>query len=129
MCQSSGPIVISATNPCHLYDLAVALHAQKALGAYHSGCPKWKLHPPADLPFCPHSFRTLVTYDWLRPPAMLRPTPYRLLRWQDRGFDRAFAAALRPADGAWIHAMPGQALAAFLPTSPSGRAGFARTDS
>ena len=89
------------------------MHAQKALGAYHSGYPKWKLHPPTDLPFCSHSFRTLVTYGALRLPEMIRPAAHRLFRWQDQGFDREVARSLSPVAGQSIHAMPGQALATF----------------
>ncbi|HVS53811.1 MAG TPA: glycosyltransferase family 4 protein [Opitutaceae bacterium] len=106
-------IAISATNPCHLYDLAKALHAQHALGAYFSGYPRWKLSPPADFPLRAHSARTLVTYGALRLPAALRPAPHRLFRWQDAGFDRAVGQQLAAEDGGTIHAMPGQALETF----------------
>ena len=106
-------ICISATNPCHLYDLAVALHARGELGGYFSGYPAWKLHPPDGFPLVACSTRTLVTYGCLRLPAVLRPSPHRLFRWQDQGFDRAVARSLEAAGGAFIHAMPGQALATF----------------
>lgn len=109
----AGLIAISATNPCHLYDLAVALHAQQALGAYHSGYPAWKLRPPVDFPLHVHSFRTLMTYGCLRLPLRLRPANHRLFRWQDAGFDLTVARHLSHAQGTFIHAMPGQALATF----------------
>lgn len=106
-------IAISATNPCHLYDLAKALHARGALSAYFSGYPRWKLAPPSNFPLRPHSFRTLVTYGALRLPRAVRPADRRLFTWQDAGFDRAVARDLAAADGAMIHAMPGQALETF----------------
>ena len=106
-------ICISATNPCHLYDLAVALHARGELGGYFSGYPAWRLQPPDGFPLVVRSARTLVTYGCLRLPAALRPSAHRLFRWQDLGFDRAVARVLEAAGGASIHAMPGQALATF----------------
>lgn len=106
-------IAISATNPCHLYDMALALHQRGALGAYHSGYPRWRLHPPEDFPIRAHSSRTLVTYGALRLPGWIRPKPHTLFRWQDRGFDHAVAKSLATTDGAIVHALPGQALATF----------------
>ncbi len=106
-------IALSATNPCHLYDLAIALHQLQQLGAYHSGYPGWRLHPPPRFPLKSHSGRTLVTYGALRLPMTLRPAPHRLFRWQDQGFDRATARTLRRTDGDSIHAMPGQSLETF----------------
>jgi glycosyltransferase involved in cell wall biosynthesis len=106
-------IGISATNPCHLYDLACALHRQGELGVYHSGYPAWKLNPPSGLPLRAHSWRTVITYSWRRLPLALRPADHRLFRWQDDGFDRAVAANLQPGDGAFIHALPGQARDTF----------------
>lgn len=106
-------IALSATNPCHLYDLAIALHQLGKLGAYHSGYPGWRLHPPARFPLKAHSSRTLVTYGALRLPMALRPAPHRLFRWQDQGFDRATAKSLVRTDGDSVHAMPGQSLQTF----------------
>jgi len=106
-------IAISATNPCHLYDLAVALHEQGELGAYHSGYPGWRLRPPPGFPLRAHSLRTVITYGCLRLPRALRPAPHRFFRWQDQGFDRATARHLARKDGSSLHAMPGQALATF----------------
>lgn len=106
-------ISISATNPCHLYELALALHELKQLGAYHSGYPSWRLKPPAGFPIQAHPFRTVVTYATRRLPHHLRPADHRLFRWQDEGFDRAVANSLRRSDGDFIHAMPGQALHTF----------------
>lgn len=111
--MSPRQIAISATNPCHLYDAAVALHAQGALSAFHSGYPRWRLHPPADFPLVAHSARTVATYAALHLPTAVRPANHRLFRWQDTGFDRAVANALRPSDAKIIHAMPGQARATF----------------
>lgn len=106
-------ICISATNPCHLYDLAVALHVHGDLGCFFSGYPAWRLRPPGGFPLVARSTRTLITYGCLRLPAALRPSAHRLFRWQDQGFDRAVARSLNAASGASIHAMPGQALATF----------------
>ncbi len=106
-------IAISATNPCHLYDMAKALHRRGALGAYFSGYPRWKLSPPADFPLRPHSFRTLITYGVRRLPHAVRPADRHLFTWQDSGFDRAVARDLARTDGEVIHAMPGQALETF----------------
>src|SRR5690606_24963497 len=106
-------IAISATNPCHLYDLAKAWHALDALGAYHSGYPGWRLRPPAGFPLRAHSWRTVVTYAALRLSRALRPRDPALFRWQDDGFDRAVAGGLRATDGEVVHALPGQALHTF----------------
>lgn len=100
-------IAISATNPCHLYELALALHRREALAAYHSGYPGWKLKPPAGFPLRQHVWRTLVTYGLNRLPGSVRPEMLPVFRWQDEGFDRAVARILEAADA--VHAMPGQA--------------------
>jgi glycosyltransferase involved in cell wall biosynthesis len=113
-------IAISATNPCHLYDLAKVLHARGALGAYFSGYPRWKLDPPPGFPLRAHSLRTLVTYGALRLPRRLRPAERRLFTWQDTGFDRAVSRDLVSGDGAMIHAMPGQALETFRAAKAAG---------
>lgn len=104
-------IQISATNPCHLYELALELYQRGALEAYYSGYPRWKLRPPPGFPFREMSARTLVTYGLNRLPAMLRPEMVNIFRWQDEGFDRAVSKRLTP--GGWIHALPGQALETF----------------
>ncbi len=106
-------ISFSATNPCHVYDLARALHARSALGHYYSGYPAWKLSPPAGFPFVGRTARTLVTYGCLRLPAAVRPANHRLLRWQDEGFDRAVSRALQDSRGDFLHGLPGQALHTF----------------
>jgi starch synthase len=115
-------IAISATNPCHLYDLARALFQHDALGAYFSGYPAWRLHPPAGFPFRAHTARTLVTYSLLRAPAALRPANARLFRWQDEGFDRAVARDLAHAPAGIVHAMPGQARETFRAAKALGMA-------
>jgi glycosyltransferase involved in cell wall biosynthesis len=104
-------ISIAATNPCHLYPVALELHRAGALGAYYSGYPEWKLNAPPELPVKTHSFRTLITYGALKLPASLRPAPKELFRWQDHGFDAWVGRALEPCD--FVHAMPGQALRGF----------------
>jgi glycosyltransferase involved in cell wall biosynthesis len=104
-------IALSATNPCHLYDFALGLHARGALAAWYSGYPGWRLRPPAGFPIRAHSARTLLTYSANRLPPRLRPDMLRLFRWQDAGFDRWVAARLEPC--AAIHALPGQALHTF----------------
>jgi glycosyltransferase involved in cell wall biosynthesis len=106
-------ISISATNPCHLYDLAVALHQMRSLGRYYSGYPRWKLRPPPEMRVVTRSARTLVTYACLRLPHAIRPAAHRLFRWQDNGFDEAVAISLCEDSSAFLHAMPGQALATF----------------
>ncbi len=106
-------IAISATNPCHLYELAVALHEIGQLGTYHSGYPRWRLRPPSRFPLRAHATRTVITYGFLKLPSRLRPAAHRLFRWQDTGFDRAVAADLSASDGDLIHALPGQARDTF----------------
>ncbi len=106
-------IGISATNPCHLYDMARALHARAALGTYHSGYPRWRLRPPPGMKLRTHTWRTVTTYAWRRLPTRLRPADHRLFRWQDDGFDRAVARDLQPEDGGFVHALPGQARETF----------------
>lgn len=99
-------IAFSATNPCHVYDLAVALLPLDAAGPYYSGYPRWRLKPPAELDLVAASARTLVTYGLLKLPERYRPASLRLFRWQDEGFDRAVARRLRPSH--YLHGLPGQ---------------------
>src|SRR5208282_5920388 len=76
-----GPVKISiaATNPCHLFPLAIELARADALGCYYSGYPAWKLDAPPGLPVRTHSFRTTLVYAALKfLPSPLRPNP-RLL--------------------------------------------------
>jgi glycosyltransferase involved in cell wall biosynthesis len=105
-------ISIAATNPCHLFPLAVELHRAGALGAYYSGYPQWKLAPPPGLPVRTRSLQTLLVYGALKylPPS-LRPSQRSLFLWQDHGFDAWVGHALQPCDS--FHAMPGQALRGF----------------
>ena len=59
-------ISISATNPCHLYPMAIELSELGHLGAYYSGYPQWKL-PGADPPDVrTHSLRTNIVYGMLK---------------------------------------------------------------
>jgi glycosyltransferase involved in cell wall biosynthesis len=113
-------IAISATNPCHLFDLAKEFFRRDALGAYLSGYPAWRLRPPAGFPLRVHPVRTVITYGLLRLPAKLRPNPNRLFRWQDAGFDRAAAADVAATGSEIIHAMPGQALHTFRAARAAG---------
>jgi glycosyltransferase involved in cell wall biosynthesis len=101
----------AATNPCHVWDLALAMWERDCLGAYISGYPKWRLKPPAGFPFHEVSWRTLVTYGLQRMPEWARPQDERLFRWQDAGFDRAAQHKL-PTAG-FLHGLPGQCLRLF----------------
>lgn len=111
-------ISFAATNPCHLYDLALALHKRRALGTYHSGYPRWRLKPPADFPLTESSWRTLITYTLLRVPEAFRPNHTRLFRWQDKGFDADAAAKLQTAD--FLHGLPGQCCKLFQTAKQQG---------
>ena len=105
-------ISISATNPCHLYPMALELAKRDALGCYYSGYPSWKLGAAADLPVRTHSLRTNVVYGLLKfVPERWRPESKKLFRWQDHGFDRWTGAHLDGCD--FVHAMPGQCLHTF----------------
>jgi len=101
----------SATNPCHVYDLAVAMAHSGARVSYYSGYPRWRLRPPAALGFHAFPLRTVATYGLLRLPRALRPSDDPLFRWQDEGFDRSVARALRPCD--FLHGLPGQCAFTF----------------
>lgn len=96
----------AATNPCHVYDMALALWEKQALGSYYSGYPRWRLKPPPGFPIRTRVFRTLVTYSMQRLPESLRLNDDRMFRWQDAGFDQAVANALE-GEG-YIHGIPGQ---------------------
>ena len=105
-------ISIAATNPCHLFPLAVELARAEALGCYYSGYPAWKLAAPPGLEVRTHSLRTTMVYGALKfVPAPLRPGPRSLFLWQDHGFDAWVGRRLEPCDA--FHAMPGQALRGF----------------
>ena len=105
-------ISISATNPCHLYPVALELAKRDALGCYYSGYPAWKLNAPPELSLRTHSLRTNIVYGLLKyVPERWRPSSKQLYRWQDGGFDRWTGAHLASCD--FIHAMPGQALHTF----------------
>lgn len=104
-------ISISATNPCHLYPLALELMKAGALGCYYSGYPRWKLAPPENMPVKTHSLRTTLIYGALKLPHQLRPGARSLFLWQDHGFDAWVGQSLGACDA--LHAMPGQALRSF----------------
>lgn len=101
----------SATNPCHVYDMALALWDKKALGFYYSGYPRWRLRPPEGFPMRTKAFRTLVTYGMQRLPEWARVDDNRMFRWQDAGFDHAVSGILT-GEG-FIHGIPGQCLETF----------------
>lgn len=101
----------AATNPCHVYDMALALWKVDKLGSYYSGYPQWRLKSPAGFPIRSRSLRTLITYGFQRMPEWARPDDSAMFRWQDEGFDRAVARIL---DGSgFIHGLPGQCLDIF----------------
>ncbi len=106
-------ISLAATNPCHVFPLAVELARTGALGTYYSGYPAWKLGDDArGLRVRAHSLRTNIVYGLLKyAPEMLRPSSRRLFLWQDAGFDRWTGAHLEPCD--FIHGLPGQCLHTF----------------
>ena len=106
-------ISLAATNPCHVFPLAVELARAGALGCYYSGYPAWKLGEDArPLAVRAHSLRTNIVYGLLKyAPEKLRPSSRRLFLWQDRGFDRWTGAHLEPCD--FIHGLPGQCLHTF----------------
>jgi glycosyltransferase involved in cell wall biosynthesis len=104
-------ISIAATNPCHLYPLALELARADALGCYYSGYPAWKLNAPPDLPVRTHSLRTTLVYGALKLPPSVRPASRSLFLWQDHGFDAWVGRRLERCD--FLHAMPGQALRGF----------------
>ena len=106
-------ISLAATNPCHVFPLAVELARAGALGSFYSGYPAWKLGDDARaLRLRTHSLRTNVVYGLLKyAPEKLRPSSRRLFVWQDTGFDRWTGAHLEPCD--FIHGLPGQCLHTF----------------
>ncbi len=105
-------ISISATNPCHLYPMALELASHGALGSYYSGYPAWKLGDTSGLSVRTHSLRTNIVYGLLKfVPEKWRPESKKLFRWQDDGFDRWTGAHLEGCD--YVHAMPGQCLHTF----------------
>jgi glycosyltransferase involved in cell wall biosynthesis len=105
-------ISIAATNPCHLFPLAVELARAEALGTYYSGYPEWKLQAPAGMPVRAHALRTTLVYGALKVlPAAVRPSSRALFLWQDHGFDAWVGRALAQCD--FLHAIPGQALRGF----------------
>lgn len=111
-------ISFSATNPCHVFPLAREIANLGSLGCYYSGYPAWKLKAPESMPVRTRSFRTNVVYGLLRVPEKLRPSSRHLFVWQDHGFDRWVARALKDCD--FIHGMPGQCLATFRAAKKKG---------
>lgn len=104
--------IISATNPCHLYEMARELHSLNRLGRYYSGYPIWKLKGSERMPIQCYSARTLLVYGLLKfVPERYRFSNCSLFRWQDEAFDRAVALSL--SDDSPVVAIPGQALETF----------------
>lgn len=101
----------AATNPCHVYEMALALHRRNRLSRFLCGYPEWKLHPPAGFPYRQIGWRTLATYGLLRLPRRWQPDQGRLFRWQDVGFARRAVRALP--DSGVVHGIPGQCLELF----------------
>ena len=108
----------AATNPCHVYDLALALHELDGLGCYYSGYPRWRLKPPPGFPMKSRSWRTLITYALQRFPERLRPDDARMFRWQDAGFDRAVSVILE--GNGYLHGLPGQCMETFRAAKRAG---------
>ncbi len=105
-------ISIAATNPCHVWAMALELQKLGVLGAYYSGYPSWKLAGAERVRLKAHPFRTLVTYGLhAKVPERFRPSNQSLFRWQDDGLDRWVAKVLEPAD--FHHGIPGQCREAF----------------
>jgi glycosyltransferase involved in cell wall biosynthesis len=108
-------VSIAATNPCHVWALALELQELGVLGSYYSGYPAWKLgnlRKLGGMRLRTHSLRTLVTYVLhAKVPESFRPSNQALFRWQDNGFDRWVAKVLEPSD--FHHGVPGQCLVAF----------------
>ena len=105
-------ISFAATNPCHLYPLALELAKVEVLGIYYSGYPAWKLPGMNQSHLRAHSLRTTIVYGLLKyVPERLRPSSRQLFLWQDRGFDRWCGKHLEPCD--FIHGIPGQCLHIF----------------
>jgi len=105
-------ISFAATNPCHVWQMAMALSARQALGVYYSGYPRWRLPGADGMELRCHSFRTLITYFLHgKVPERWRPPNRALFRWQDEGFDRWVAKVLQPSD--FLHGIPGQCRDSF----------------
>lgn len=105
-------ISFAATNPCHVWALAIELDRLGVLNRYYSGYPRWKLAGTLGVPVRSHAWRTLVTYALHgKVPERFRPSNRILFRWQDEGFDRWVSKVLEPAD--FHHGIPGQCLEAF----------------
>jgi glycosyltransferase involved in cell wall biosynthesis len=108
----------SATNPCHLYELARAIGDLGESVTFYSGYPSWKLAKPLPSKLYVHSLRTCVVYGLLRLPERFRPKSRALFRWQDRTFDQWVSQQLTPHD--FVQAMPGQCLYTFKSAKDKG---------
>jgi len=112
----------SATNPCHVYDMAVSLHGHGALAAYLSGYPKWKLKEFHGLPVRTHPGPTLTTYGLLKLfPGWTSVRQESLFQWQDQQFDDWAAGVLSGMEGVdFFHGLPGQCAASFAAAKGQG---------
>lgn len=105
-------IAISATNPCHLYEMAQALNKLNLLQNYFSGYPKCKLDNTEELSISTYSWRTNVVYGARKYiPKKYRPSDSSLFKWQDDNFDEWVSKKLTTTD--FFHAMPGQCIKSF----------------
>lgn len=115
-------IAFAATNPCHVYDLALALQDRSALSAYLSGYPSWKLKASGGLPIHSHAGPILVTYGLLKlAPKWAAKNQLDLFAWQDQQFDDWAARQvekLEPTD--FLHGLPGQCAATFAAAKARG---------
>lgn len=115
-------LAFAATNPCHVYDLALALHDRAALSAYLSGYPRWKLADAAGMPIRTSAGPTLATYGLLKlAPSWAVPAQQALFAWQDQQFDDWAAGQVRRLERTdFLHGLPGQCAATFAAAKERG---------
>lgn len=113
--ESPCRIAFAATNPCHVYDLALALADRRALAGYLSGYPRWKLRDAEGLPVFTHAWPTVTTYALLKFfPGWVSRRQRDWFAWQDQQFDDWAAGQIHRLERAdFIHGLPGQCAATF----------------
>ncbi len=115
-------VAFAATNPCHVYDLALELNSRGALSAYLSGYPRWKLAESSGMPIRSKAGPTLATYGLLKlAPRWAASVQRELFAWQDQQFDDWAAkqvASLERTD--FLHGLPGQCAATFAAAKSRG---------
>lgn len=120
--QPEVQLAFAATNPCHVYDLALELNYRAGLSAYLSGYPRWKLPESAGLPIRSHAGPTLATYGLLKlAPRWAASVQRELFAWQDQQFDAWAAkqvASLEPTH--FLHGLPGQCAATLAAAKARG---------